>query len=173
MDHDRDELDLFINMQNIKIQVPTAHLNFTPYAMARMSNGLFKASENYKGDTQLLNFFLLCASIELGLKSTILSKNNSKTKKSFLKTNIRHDIEKAYEEFKKDFSKEKLLDQGDINIIKKINPFYKKRGLEYITIDVIFALMTGMSSFPALSELQNVALKINSFLQKNKFFINN
>lgn len=147
------------------------HINFTPYAMARMSDGLFNSSENYMSEMSILNFFLLSASIELGLKSSILSKDNSAGKKKALKT-ISHDLEKAYLEFQKDFNNQNVMDAQDLITLGKINPFYKQKGLEYITTDVIVALMNGLSSFPSLEELRRVATKVNSFLQMNKLYIN-
>lgn len=159
-------------MTDYTIQPQTGIVNFTPYAMAKMSDGLFNASENYNAkDTPTLNYFLYCASIELGLKAGILSQDNSSTNKKYLKGQaISHDLQNLYQYFLNYFSMENLFDANDLVILDKINPFFRTKGLEYITTDVIVALANGLSAFPQLPDLRNTALKMNQFLIKNKYF---
>jgi len=160
-------------MNNIRIQPQTGHINFTPFAMAKMSNGLFNASNSYKDNSMvMLNYFLYSASIELGLKSSILSQDNSESKKKYLKSkNIGHDLNKAYKEFSKYFNVS-LFDSSDLIIMNKINKYYRNKGLEYITIDIITSLAIGLKPFPKLEELEKVSKKMNDFLLNNKYFIN-
>jgi len=159
-------------MTDYTIQPQTGIVNFTPYAMAKMSDGLFNASENYNAkDTPTLNYFLYCASIELGLKAGILSQDNSLANKKHLKgPAISHDLQNLYQYFLNYFGTENLFDANDIAVLDKINPFFKTKGLEYITTDVIVALASGLSAFPKLSDLKNIALKMNKFLINNGYF---
>jgi hypothetical protein len=122
-------------------------------------------------DIVLLNYFLFCASIELGLKAAILSIGNSATAKEEMKR-IGHDLVKAYARFRTSFPANDLLDANDQAALAKINPFFKKKGLEYITGDVVEALMNGLSAFPSETEILTAAQKVNSFLQEQDYFKN-
>lgn len=159
--------------RNVNIKVDTPKINFTPYALARMSNGLFRVSESYKeNDTPILKYFLYCASIELGLKSSILSTDNSKAIKDKLKNKVGHNLIKAHNLFTKKNPSETILNSEDLISLKKINPFFKNKGLEYISADVIVELMRGLSGFPDLKDVRNIAKKTNKYLLKNKLHIN-
>jgi len=158
--------------KNSKIIAGTGHINITPFGLAKISEGFYKAAKNYDSkDIFLVNLFLYCASIEIGLKSAILSKDNSKTKKDFVRYNIGHDINKAVEEFNRLFGSQKFIDSGDLAVIQKINKYYKNKGLEYLTGDVIYSLARGGRGFPELSEIEKINDKLIHFLEQNKFFI--
>ncbi len=159
--------------KHITLKADTLKVNFTPYALARMSNGLFKATESYKEDDMpTLKYFLYCASIELGLKASILSADNSKVANDKLKNKVGHDLIKANNLFLKKNSKEIILDNNDLVSLTKINPFFKNKGLEYITIDVIVELMNGLSKFPDLEDIRRIAKKVNMYLLNHKLHIN-
>lgn len=160
-------------MNNAQVKLETVNVNITSFGLAKMSNGLFNASENYSAtDIPLLNFFLYCASIELGLKASILSVDNSKNQKVDLKSkDIGHDLEKIYSRFKFLFPEEELFLPCDVQALQKINRFYRDKGIEYITLPMIMVLMKGMSAFPQLSEIRAVAKKVNLFISGYKLFI--
>lgn len=159
--------------KHITLKADTLKINFTPYALAKMSNGLFRAVESYKeNDIPILKYFLYCASIELGLKSSILSVDNSKAAKDEIKNKVGHDLIKANNLFLIRNPNVIILNKNDLVNLAKINPFFKNKGLEYITVDVIVELMKGLSNFPDLKDIRNVAKKVNKYLQKNKLHIN-
>lgn len=159
--------------KHITLKADTLKINFTPYALAKMSNGLFRVVESYKeNDIPILKYFLYCASIELGLKSSILSVDNSKAAKDEIKNKVGHDLIKANNLFLIRNPNVIILNKNDLVNLAKINPFFKNKGLEYITVDVIVELMKGLSNFPDLKDIRNVAKKVNKYLQKNKLHIN-
>lgn len=146
-------------------------INFTPFAQAKMSNGLFQCVEGYTAtDMPVLNYFLYCASIELGLKASILSTDNSPAKKRAMRRPIGHDLEMAYAAFETAWPATPLFDSADLVAMGKINPFYRQKGLEYVTMDVIVQLLHGLSGFPAMHDIRAVALKVNDFLKRHEFF---
>lgn len=154
------------------IKVDTLKVNFTPYALAKMSNGLFTATELYKEEDVLtLKYFLYCTSIELGFKASILSVGNSKKVKDELKYTVRHDLIKVNNLFIQRMNID-ILDTNDLLSLKKINPFFKTKGLEYVTTDVIVELANGTPNLPGLRDIRSIAEKINKYLLKNKLYIN-
>lgn len=159
-------------VKHVIFKAETLNINFTSYALAKMSNGLFIITEsNKENDVLTLKHYLYCASIELGLKASILSVINSKDVKDELKYKIGHDLIKVNSLFIKKM-KYSILDYNDLVTITKINPFYKNKGLEYITTPVIFELMTGTPNIPDLKDVKSVAEKINKHLLDNKLYIN-
>lgn len=168
-----DPEEHYFMSKHITLKVDTLKMNFTPYALAMMSNGLFRVIESYKeNDTPILKYFLYCASIELGLKSSILSIDNSKAVKYQLKKKVCHDLIEANNLFLKKNPSQVILDSNDLISLAKINPFFKNKGLEYINTDVIVELMKGLSNFPDLEEIRSIAAKINKFLLMKKLYIN-
>ncbi|MFZ2886268.1 MAG: hypothetical protein WA021_00435, partial [Minisyncoccia bacterium] len=113
--------------------------NFASYGMAKMSHGIFLASENYRAtDVPLVNYLLYCLSVELGLKASILRLDNSKANKKILKEHTGHDLVKMHSEF--DLEYPSVLDDADGEALKAINPFYKNKGLEFMTAELQIAL---------------------------------
>lgn len=153
------------------LKIETLAINLKPYAMARMSEGLFKSSQNYHSEKMpVLNYFLLCASIELGLKSYILNINNSSENNQIVK-NYGHDLEQVYRGFMSVNKVDKFfLNQEEINTVSKINPYFKSKGLEYFVNGMMFEMATALSGFPELEDLIKVASKVNKLLESYSFF---
>lgn len=149
------------------------HTNFVSFGMAKVSHNIFLSSEKHRAvDVPLVNYLLYCLSIELGLKAAILRVDNSKKRKSDLKYKIGHDLQKLLNDFEKCSLGEGVLNRADRTALEAINPYYKKKGLEFISGELQVALLKGMSDFPALSALRLTALKVDELLEANKFFIN-
>lgn len=110
-----------------------------------------------------------CASIELGFKSAIMSTNNSATTKALLKKWVGHDLERAHSEFIARFPEQ--LTPAEVDAIKIISPYFKSKGLEYITLDVIEQLMNGLSGLPDYELVRSASTKLNSFLAAKSFFV--
>lgn len=157
--------------KHIKTRLSSGEINFTPYGMARISEGLLKASENYYSKKMpVVNYFLICASIEIGLKSIILSKSNSNINKKKIKK-LNHDLIDIYQEVFKIEQNIKITDK-ELEIIKSINPHFKNKGLEYLTGTMIEQIAHGLSNFPNLKELTKIALKIHIFIDSKNYFNN-
>lgn len=157
---------------NYTMKVKAKTINATPYGLARISEAFYSTANNFdKKDYFLVHLFLYCASIEIGLKACILSKDNSDCKKLFVQHKIGHDINKAIKEFDKLFKGKINLKSENIENIKKINKYYKNKGLEYFTSDVIFSLANGGKDFPTPAELKIIGDIVNDFLKKNSYFI--
>lgn len=133
-----------------------------------MSNDFFQSSEAYASAVSPFNYFMRCVSIELGFKSAIMSTDNSAATKALIK-NVGHDLERAHAEFIARFSEQ--FTPAEVDAIKVISPYFKSKGLEYITIDVIAQLANGLSGFPDYELVRSASAKLNSFLVAEKFFI--
>jgi len=116
---------------NVTINVPTINLYLTPYFLAKISEGLFKASLNYKSTDAfpLVNHFLFLSSIEKGLKAVILAKNHKEIKELKSKK-IGHNLVKLLEKFSQYYYLEKILTKKQQLIINNVNDLYVKKGFE-------------------------------------------
>jgi len=155
-----------------KMHTKTETINLTPHVLSRISETFYKSAKNYDlRDTPLVNLFLYGASIEIGLKSAILSKDNSMAKKCLVRYKIRHDLNMAVKEFNRDFNNKKIITTADLVHIQKLNKYYKNKGLEYCTGDVIYSLSSGGSGFPKISEIEKITEKIIRFIKRNDYWI--
>ncbi len=153
------------------LQARTLHVNLTPYVLARISESFYFASKNYESkEIFTFNYYLYCASIEIGLKSAILSKDNSFKNKKKIKNEIGHDLVKAICEFEQAFNGQIIINQEDKENIEKINKFYKNKGLEYFTIDVLVSAVHGGKGFLELLKIENISKKVIDFIKQNKYW---
>jgi len=158
--------------KNVTVNVKPAMAVRTPDALARMSSHMFGAGRDYQTDDKmpLIKYYLFSASIELGLKSAILATDCTKDKKDFLRLKVSHDLKKALKEYGKLYDLSFLSD-ADIEAIEKINPFFKGKGLEYFTTEMMGAALTGFKTLPDIDALLDAAQKTQDFLEQNKHFI--
>ncbi len=142
----------------------------TPYAMAKMSEELFQASENYKPNRfPLVNYFLYAASIEVGLKASILAIDCTKKKKNKIK-NISHNLKKLVEEFEALIVKDFFSEEGK-ECITQLNTHYQDKGLEYFTLPVLTSSLKGFKDFPKIEDVRNVAEQTNAFLVEKNYYV--
>jgi hypothetical protein len=153
---------------DITLTAGVGAVNFTPYALARTSDDFFQSSEAYTSKAPTFNYFMRCASIELAFKSAILSTGNSDATKVLIKS-LGHDLERAHATFIARFPEQ--LTPAEVDAIKIISPYFKSKGLEYTTADVIEQLMKGLSGFPDYELVRSASAKLNAFLRAKSFFI--
>lgn len=158
--------------KNVIVKVKPAMAVMTPYALARMSRDMFGAGKHYKTDDKvpLIKYYLFCASIELGLKAAILATDCTSKRKKHLRSEIGHDLEKAVGECSKLYGLG-FLKKSDLEVIRKINPYFKGKGLEYFTGEMMQAMGKGYKALPKVGELKATADKVQKFLKANKHFI--
>lgn len=157
--------------QNIVITPGTANLVITPYALAKMSEDLYLSSKNYSPERfPLVNYFLYCASVELGLKAAVLNVNCSQARKQEMKT-IRHDLSMLISRFET-IVRNDLMNEEDKKILRAINRFYKDKGLEYFTSAVMYESTQAYKNFPKIESLERVSTKIYTYIGSEDFFIN-
>jgi len=159
--------------KTVTVQVKGTMAAMTPYAMSRMSGQMYQAALDYTGDEKIpfVKYYLHCASIELGLKASILAIDCTPEKKEFLKNRLGHNLEKAINQAgkKHDLS---FLNKSDRATISKVNPFFKGKGLEYFTIEMLTEAVTGFKKLPSIGALEAVARKIQTFQDEHQRFIN-
>ena len=138
--------------------------------MALVSQDLFKMSHGYEEGEKfcLAKYYLYCASIEIGLKAAILAVDCTEAKKKHI-FSLRHDLCKVRASFETVYSS--IWNNADIEAVEKINPFFKKKGLEYFTPDVRAAAVHGYSEFPEIGHMAAAAQKVNALLVTHKLFI--
>ena len=139
--------------------------------MALTSDDLFKmAAAHQKGDhVPLAKYYVLCVSIELGLKAAVLASGCTSERKGYIKR-LSHDLVAVHEGFAKTFSSP--LGAVDLEAISKINTYFKNKSLEYIKADLLVAALKGFQDFPEVDVLVEAARKVSDFLRSNDFFIN-
>jgi len=156
--------------QNYVMRAEPAIAVITPHGMAKTAVDFFKMAEEYKSDAtiSLARYYLFCASIELGLKAAILATDCTTHKKKHIQK-LGHDLLAVYNDFAENYAA--IWDSSDVVAVTAINPFFKKKGLEYFTIDVLSAALNGFKEVPKIDEVGLAARKVNGFLQANKQFI--
>jgi hypothetical protein len=144
---------------------------FTPFVMARMSEDLFRSSESYRPDERfpLINFFLYCASIEIGLKSAILSKDCTQKNKARIKK-CGHHLDKVLSEFEADFNYS-LFTNNEESTIFAANVYYRDKGLEYFTTPVLGSMLRAFDDFPPIDNIAVASRKVNDYIVSEKYFI--
>lgn len=161
-----------INSGNIVIQVPPANLKLqiTPYGMALMSDDLYQSSEGHRPSRfPLVNYFLYCSSVELGLKAAILYVDCSEERLLEL-IKIRHNLTKLLNMYKKIVSTD-FFESHEELVLRKMNKFYKDKGLEYFTSVVIGEALMGYSNMPSIEGLKSVGTKVNAYVKDEGYFI--
>ena len=159
-------------MEYVMSVVP-ANINITSYALAKLSESFYTVSKTYEVEEFFVfKFLLYCISIELGLKSAILSRDNSVEKKKELanKNLVGHNLLKVISIFEQMFNGQDIIGLEDKKSVAKINKYYEKKGLEYFTSDVIFSAGNGFQDFPELSAIENTSKKIVDFLVSNNYW---
>lgn len=158
--------------KDVTVKGSTGEIKLTPFALAHISNDLFQSSQGYtpKDHFPLVNYFLLLASVERGLKAAILSKECTKEMKEYLRRKIGHDLPKTHNKFSEYF--DVFLTKEDLDILRKVNGRYKEKGFEYFSSDMVVLAMRAFKALPSIGEVKRVAKKVNDFVQSNKYFIN-
>jgi hypothetical protein len=158
--------------QNKTVTVEPAHVAFTPFAMAGISEDLFCSAVSYTPEKRfpVANFFLFAASIEIGQKAAILSKDCSAANKEKIKK-LGHDLDAVDRCFQEELD-QILFAKEDLAVLSAVNVFYRDKGLEYFTAPMIVQAATAFKDFPKLEDFSKVARKVNEFIKDSKRFIN-
>lgn len=147
-----------------------AEVKITPYALAMMSDDMHKSSQGYKPVRfPLINYYLYAASIELGLKSAILSVECSEQKKKQLK-NIGHNLEELIAVYEAEVNSN-FFKASETQVVLAVNKYFSNKSLEYFTETMLEAALRGFTSFPNIKDLEKVSEKVNNYLEANKFFL--
>lgn len=160
-------------VRNLVLKAEPIRILFSPFALAIISDDLFKCSEFYKPlkRVPLINYHLYLSSIEKGLKAAILSRDIEGCDKKFLRSKeVSHDLVKVYNKFKELFNIS-LLTKKEERIIDSINHKYIKKGFEYFDDDMLYQACTAFKDLPKLEDIRKISKKINKFIANKKYFI--
>ena len=151
-----------------EIKPPLVESPMQPFAMARKSHHLFRMARGYadQPDARLARLYLYCVSIELGLKAALL--DHDSTKGPDLRA-ISHDLVQLMDQFKNTFGFD-LFGTDDVTAIKKINPYFKGKDLEYVEPAVVTSLMKGSKDMPLPTELEAAVEKVDTYLGDKGYF---
>jgi len=141
-------------MGNVVINAEPFEINISPLGFHQYSNEFLKAGQGFKdgGKFSPVPYYLYCRSIELSLKSFLLSKGVSK---EILKKKLGHNLEKIINEAES-------LGLNDVVVIakqhrielKKANEYYVSKGFEYFEV---LKAVTGYQNLPDLLSLSEMA----------------
>jgi hypothetical protein len=142
----------------------------TPFMMARISDDLYKMADRHESghNVPLARYYVLCASIEIGLKSAILANDCTSGQKKAIKA-MGHDLLKVHSGYAAIYPD--VFDHDDLNAVSEINPYFKSKGLEYFTTDLLYASLEAFKKLPSLESLRIAAAKVNKVLTDNELFI--
>ncbi|MBT2133941.1 hypothetical protein KK137_06305 [Croceibacterium sp. LX-88] len=139
--------------------------------MAKISNDLFSMAASYDCDGAFLaRMYVLCASIEIGLKAAILADDCTPERKAELPT-LAHDLCKVVGRFEEIYG-ERMFDTQDNAHLAAATVHFKAKGLEYFTLPVLGSSLQGYSDLPELDAMQAIASKVSAFIRESEFFVN-
>lgn len=160
-------------MTNYVLKAETGYINMTPFGFYFYSKCFFNTEDRIKEDIDkfdLVNYFLLCKSIELSLKSYLLY--NGKNIKELKK--IGHNLVGLADESAK--ISESIINISDKKILERANNFYNIKGddsksFEYFNIGLVAngfkQSATNKTKMPDIKSLRKIAKKIIGILKKN------
>lgn len=153
------------------ISIPPILVVITPFATAKMSSQMFAAAKAVDTGSEFprVKYYLYCAAIELALKAAILGRDCSAQTKKMVK-GYSHDLEKALDKCAADYDLS-FLSESDKGAIKKINPYFRSKSLEYMTKQAMGALLQAFGPFPELNDLEVAAEKLQDFLVSQAHFV--
>jgi len=142
-------------------------VNLTPYAMAVFSSDLDVAIKSIDTSTRFsaAKFFLICLSIELAIKSTLLSLG-------LPKGNVHgHDLDDLLQKFVKSINPS-FITAKDEKLIQQAVRFYSRepgssKGIVYFEANMKEQALKGYKDLPKIKDLENIHRKFQRYLKKN------
>jgi hypothetical protein len=158
--------------RGVMLTVPAVQIDFTPYYMATIACDIFHAAkiDNKEYQHTWYKYFLYCVSIELGLKATLLNNNNTSDRKD-LNIKIRHDLIWLRKEVTEQLVAT-LFDASDEKVIDQISPFFRSKSLEYVSGELLQAIISGGKGLPSIVDLEATANKVIEYLKTHRHFVN-
>lgn len=155
--------------RSVVVKAEPGSVVLTPYVMARTANDMFQMADAFPtgAEVPLAKYYVFCASIEIGMKAAILGNDCTSENKKLIKS-FGHNLCEVHDTFKQIYGSP--WDKTERQAIAVINPYFKKKGLEYFTIDVLAALVNGFSEVPDIQLIRVAAHKVNLFLHSQEFF---
>lgn len=153
------------------MKVEAAHFNLSSYGWAKFSQHAQAMAAGYPdGDaTRGPKLYFYSLAIELGLKAAIFAKNPLPATKAELKK-LGHNLIELLDRFEEDWGVP-LLSAEERDHVNRVNNYFKHKGLEYFTGEMLEAILQGWRDLPDPQELQGVAATINAFLASHDYFI--
>ncbi|WP_131806603.1 hypothetical protein [Mycobacteroides abscessus] len=147
--------------------------DLSPYAMAVFSSDLDVAAKSIEASNRFsaAKYFLICLSIELAIKSTLLSFNVPKDE---LKS-IGHDLGELLEKFV-ECVESQFITAREGRLIRQIVRFYDKepgsrKGLVYFEQNMKSEALRGYKDLPDIKKLEKVHDKFQKYLRENRYYL--
>ena len=144
-------------MTNYILKTETGHLYITPTGFLIYAENYYSASMNWKSDGKYspVPYFLLCRSIELGLKAFALAKGESI--KVLGSHKVGHNLMVLLDKTKNhSLSDLVVITKEDETELAKANIYYNDKGFEYFKIKNLF----DKSNLPDLEILKGFSEKL-------------
>jgi hypothetical protein len=149
----------------------TAHFNLSSYGWAKFCQHAHAMAAGYPdGDaTRGPKLYFYSLAIELGLKAAIFAKSPLPATKSELR-DLGHNLIALLDRFEQDWSIAALGTEERAHV-NRVNDYFRRKGLEYFTGEMLMAIMNGWRDLPDPQALEGVAASINAFLASHNYFI--
>lgn len=157
---------------DVVVQVEPAALIISPYALAKSAEHFFEMATAYSanGSARAARLYIYCVAIELGLKAGIRAKDWSKENRERVRRKIGHNLTEAARECEEIYGV--LLSEEARATIDEINPYFKRKELEYFEPAMMELMLRGYSGLPSFEAMRDAASEVISFLRNQEFFIN-
>ena len=135
-----------------RIYGSSIYVNISPEAFHLWATHYYNCRLDYKEPKGFspVPYFLLCRSIELELKSMLLSIHTRKE----VKHDFGHDLMSAYEALSE---ADKILSSDELLVLRNASEIYRRKGFEYFEPE---DALRGYSTFPELTVLELITQKL-------------
>ncbi|OHT89079.1 hypothetical protein BKG68_04315 [Mycobacteroides saopaulense] len=149
--------------------------DLSPYAMALFSSDLDVAARSIEASKRFsaAKYFLICLSIELAIKSTLL---NLKIPRSQLKS-AGHNLGKLLDEFTKHVEPQ-FITAAEGGLIRQMVGFYdydkefgNSKGLVYFETNMKSQALQAYKGLPDIKKLEKVHDKLQNYLKENNYYL--
>lgn len=155
-------------MAEYRIKVEPIKVPMTPWLFARLAEDFLQAAHDLPKQrrSSTVLYYLVCRSLELGLKAYCLAKGD-KQKKFLGQKGIGHSLVKALERANAlGLDSLVTLSAQEEDELRKADVLYANKGFEFVTPAMLRELVTGQPRYPDLTVLTALADRITPPIER-------
>ena len=161
-----------LRLTNIVLRGETANFNVSSYGWAKFCQHAYAMAAGYPDHdaSRGPKLYFYSLAIELGLKAAIFAKSPRAETKVELKE-LGHNLVALLDRFERDWGFAPVGAEERAHV-DHVNDYFRRKGLEYFTGEMLVAIMNGWRDLPDPEELGGTAASLNAWLASQAYFVN-